>query len=156
MRFEIRSREVMPHLEEFYQFLSKSFDANPKFRTVLDIFVNASLGRSVNDLINRLETSLLADASVRDDWRRISSYYGRLSACFYVICVASLSGIPLVAFGSYYADTFWNGFIVGVWLVGTSIGITCVLLLVQSVRGRTFKSRYRKARETYVVDSPRG
>lgn len=154
IRFEIRGREIMPPLDELYQFLSRTFGANQNF-SLRDIFLSATLGPKMNDLISGLEASISADMKIKDDWREISSHYGRMSPYFFFLCITGLVGIPLVAFGAYYADAFWNTFVTTVSLLGIVMTGTCLVILSQFLKSRSCKSRYRKARETYVVDSLR-
>jgi len=108
----------------------------------------------MNDLISGLEAPLSADTRIRDDWREISAYYGRLSPSFFFLCVASLIGIPLVAVSAYYAE-LWTCLVVALSLLGAVMCTTCVLVLIHFMKSRSYRSRYRKARETYIVDSLR-
>jgi hypothetical protein len=156
IRFEFRGREMTPPLDELYQFLSRTFNANPKFTGVRDIFSNAVLGPKMNDLINRLGMSITTDLKMKDDWRKISSHYGRMSSIFFLLSATSLIGIPIAAFGAYYANAFWNSFITIISLLGIVMASSCLFILFQLLKSTSYKSRYRKAKETYVVDSLRG
>jgi hypothetical protein len=145
----------MPPLNGLYRFLSREFAANQAFSSVEDIFLSATLGPKLNDLISKLETPLALDTKVKDDWCEISAYYGRLSPYFFFLCVTSLIGIPTLVLWAYYAEIFWNLFVALLAVIGIAMGLTCGLILAQFLKTRSCNSRYRKARDTYIVDSLR-
>jgi len=155
IRFEIRSRELTEPLDELYQYLSRTFGENRNFRSVRDVFLNATLGPRLNDLISALAAPISADMKIRDDWHAISSHYVTIPPLLFLLCTTSLVGIPLVAIGAYYGDVFWNSFVAGISLLGIVMTGTCVVVILQFLRSRKCKNRYRKARGTYVVDTLR-